>query len=308
MKFLKVSTAAVVPMGPFLDKTDGITLKADATCITDIDHATTGIFLIKNGTTGAIRHQNVTASVADAYGMMLVTLDTTDTNTLGRLRVCFAKAATYLPVWEDFQVLPAAIFDSLVTGTGGAIPNVAAGAVSGLPLNDASNAYTPKQVYDKVSGLTFTAAGKVDANALAINGVATTSVTTVNAVVGTTVGIDVAATGEVGLDFNNIKDATGAHTLTNITVPTVTAVGTLTTYTGNTPQSGDNYTVLAGVTFPALVGDQNSLVSLGSTIGAISAKTVKMTFTSGNDLDVNIQKVNDVALTGNGSTTPWGPV
>jgi hypothetical protein len=35
---------------------------------------------------------------------------------------------------------------------------------------------------------------------------------------------DVAATGEIGLDFDNIHDATGAHTLTNITVPTVTTV------------------------------------------------------------------------------------
>ena len=36
--------------------------------------------------------------------------------------------------------------------------------------------------------------------------------------------LDVAATGEAGLDFDNIKDATGAHTLTNITVPVTTAV------------------------------------------------------------------------------------
>lgn len=34
--------------------------------------------------------------------------------------------------------------------------------------------------------------------------------------------LDVASTGEAGLDFDNIKDASGAHTLTNITVPTVT--------------------------------------------------------------------------------------
>jgi len=40
--------------------------------------------------------------------------------------------------------------------------------------------------------------------------------------------LDVSATGEAGLDFDNIKDATGAHTLTNITVPVVTAVTGLT--------------------------------------------------------------------------------
>jgi hypothetical protein len=36
--------------------------------------------------------------------------------------------------------------------------------------------------------------------------------------------LDVSGTGEAGLDFANIKDATGAHTLMNITVPVVSAV------------------------------------------------------------------------------------
>lgn len=100
--------------GVFVDKADGVTLKTDATTITDIDHATTGIFLSKNGVAAAIRHQNVTASVADAYGMMKVTLDTTDTATVGTLDVLFAKAATYLPVHKTFMVLPANVYDSLM--------------------------------------------------------------------------------------------------------------------------------------------------------------------------------------------------
>jgi hypothetical protein len=110
--FLKQSTAATISFGPFVDKADGVTDKTGATCITDIDHATTGILLSKNGGTSAIRHQSVTASVTDSYCMMTVTLDTTDTNTLGRLRVLFSKAATYLPVQDDFIVIPADLFDT----------------------------------------------------------------------------------------------------------------------------------------------------------------------------------------------------
>ena len=53
--------------------------------------------------------------------------------------------------------------------------------------------------------------------------------------------LDVAATGEAGLDFANINQATGATTLTNIRIPNVTLVDTITTYTGNTPQTGDNF-------------------------------------------------------------------
>ncbi len=41
-------------------------------------------------------------------------------------------------------------------------------------------------------------------------------------------------------------------------------------------------------------------------IDAVKAKTDKMTYTSGNDLDVNVQKINDVTLVGDGSGTPMG--
>ena len=113
-QFLKQSTAATIMFGPFVDKTDGVTLEVGAGIITSIDHATTGIFLSKNGAAAAIRHQGVTASVLDAYGMFLVTLDTTDTGTVGTLDVLMAEAATFLPVHKTFMVLPANVYDSLM--------------------------------------------------------------------------------------------------------------------------------------------------------------------------------------------------
>jgi hypothetical protein len=57
------------------------------------------------------------------------------------------------------------------------------------------------------------------------------------------------------------------------------------------------------------VATATALATVDTEVGDIKAKTDKMTYTSGDDLDVNIQKVNDVALTGNGTVaTPWGPV
>jgi hypothetical protein len=111
---LKQSTAAHILFGPFVDKTNGVDLEVAAGIITSIDHATTGIFLSKNGGAAAIRHQNVTASVLDAYGYYQVHLDTTDTDTVGRLKVIMAEAATFLPVGDDFTVLPANVYDSLM--------------------------------------------------------------------------------------------------------------------------------------------------------------------------------------------------
>src|SRR3989304_9113453 len=113
-QFLKQSTAVTIMFGPFVDKTDGVTLETGAGIITSIDHATTGIFLSKKGAAAAIRSQAVTASVLDAYGMFKVALSTTDTNTAGTLDVLMAEAATFLPVHKSFMGLPANGFDSLM--------------------------------------------------------------------------------------------------------------------------------------------------------------------------------------------------
>ena len=108
---LRQSTSTVLSFGPFLDKTTGVDLEIGL--VSAIDHATTGILLSKNGGALTIRSQAVTASTYDAYGNYRVTLSTTDTNTLGTLRVQFIETATCLPVWQDFMVLPANVWDSL---------------------------------------------------------------------------------------------------------------------------------------------------------------------------------------------------
>jgi Uncharacterized protein conserved in bacteria len=113
--FLKQNTSKVISFGPFVSPSDGVTLVI--TLVSAIDHASTGIMLSKSGGAKAVRHATVTASTYDAYGDYLVTLDTTDTNTLGSLRVSFAAAASCCPVWRDFMVVPANVYDALVGGT-----------------------------------------------------------------------------------------------------------------------------------------------------------------------------------------------
>ena len=107
---LRQSTAVVIEFGPFLDKADGLALLSGLASA--IDHATTGIKLSKNGGTLAVRHATVTASTYDAHGCYKVTLDTTDTATLGTLRVIYTDPTTCLPVWQDFMVLTANAWDS----------------------------------------------------------------------------------------------------------------------------------------------------------------------------------------------------
>jgi hypothetical protein len=182
---------------------------------------------------------------------------------------------------------------------------------------------------------TPTVAGVPNVNAKTWNDLATVALPLIPTTAGRT--LDVAATGEAGLDFDNIKHATGSHTLTNVTVPVVTTVGTLTTYTGNTPQTGDVYpkvdteiatllTAAAAIqaktdNLPSDPADASdvaaALASLASTlatiasyidteVASIKAKTDSLTFTAAGAVDANVKRLNDVVLTGDGSATPFG--
>src|SRR6185503_2419005 len=154
---LRQSTAVVVQFGPALDKADGLTLLTGL--VSALDHGTTGIKLSKNGGTLTIRHATVTASSYDAHGCYKVTLDTTDTNTLGTLRVIYTDAATLLPIWQDFMVLPAVAWDALYASSGGALPaNMA--QILGTALTEGAGgqlAAGVKKVFD-VATPVFTAA------------------------------------------------------------------------------------------------------------------------------------------------------
>jgi hypothetical protein len=105
--YLKQSTTTNIKVGPFVDKTDGVTVESALTPT---------VQLSKNG--GALATRNsATATAHDANGWYTVELNTTDTNTLGRLQVAVTDAATHLPVLQNYTVLPANVFDSLIGGS-----------------------------------------------------------------------------------------------------------------------------------------------------------------------------------------------
>lgn len=104
---LKQSTVITVQLGPAVDKTDGVTEEIALAPTVEVS---------KNGAVFAAR-SSVTAIAHDQNGWYRVELDATDTNTLGRLVVKFDDAATHLPVWHEFLVVPANVYDSLVGGT-----------------------------------------------------------------------------------------------------------------------------------------------------------------------------------------------
>jgi hypothetical protein len=104
------STAVTVKLGPFVDDTNGNAVE-DGLTIQKAD-----VRLSKNG--GNMAAASADQGVADAgaphdeLGYYDVSLDATDTDTLGRLKVMVHESGA-LPVWQDFMVVPANVWDSL---------------------------------------------------------------------------------------------------------------------------------------------------------------------------------------------------
>jgi len=105
MVFVKQSTAVTLLIGPFVDEDDGKTAETGLT-ISQAD-----VRLSKNGGNMAQKN-NADACVHDELGYYTCALDTTDTNTLGVLKVMVHESGA-LPVWETCMVVTANVWDTL---------------------------------------------------------------------------------------------------------------------------------------------------------------------------------------------------
>lgn len=104
MNWLRQSTAVDVMLGPFLDSVDGNTIESGLT-ITQPD-----IRLSKNG--GAFAQKSAAQTLTHGEnGWYAANLSTTDTGTLGSLVVAVHESGA-LPVWREFMVVPANVYDS----------------------------------------------------------------------------------------------------------------------------------------------------------------------------------------------------
>lgn len=108
--WLKQSTAYTFRLGPFVDSTDGNTEENALTI------AYTDVYLSKNGGAFAAKNDTTNLTGTGANGHYTCVLNATDTGTLGMFRVlCHVSGA--LVVYKDFVILPANVYDSLVSGS-----------------------------------------------------------------------------------------------------------------------------------------------------------------------------------------------
>lgn len=270
-RWLRQSTSVDVPIGPFLDSTDGVTAETALT-ITQPD-----IRLKKNAAAWAQKAAAQTLT-HEENGYYEVTLDATDTDTLGLLRLAVNESGA-LPVWEDFLVVPANVWDSYFS-------------------TDLLQVDAQQWLGGTIATPTVTGVPEVDITH--INGTAEGS---------TQIRANVIQLGGVTQSLTDLKDFAddGYDPVTN-KVQGVVLTDTVTTYTGNTPQTGDSFARLgapAGASVSAdilaidnLVDDLESRLGTPSDLG--SGATV-----AANLVDIEAQ-TDDIGVAGAGLTAvPW---
>lgn len=103
-QWLRQDTPATIKVGPFVTATGAR--------LTSLNIPANAVLLSKNG--GALAAKSdTTAPTHDQAGIYTVALNSTDTNTGGRLVVTVAPQSNELPVWHEFLVLPDATYDGL---------------------------------------------------------------------------------------------------------------------------------------------------------------------------------------------------
>lgn len=312
---LRQSTAAqAVVIGPFVDSTDGNTAETGLT----IDAA--DIRLSKNGAN--IVGKNSGGGTHDELGYYTITLDATDTNTVGRLQLMVHEAGA-LPVYHEYEVLEEAAYDAIYAASADPkadinVATIDANAITATAI--AADALTAA----KIATGAFTAAKfAADAitstviadNAITANKIATGALTAakfaanaLDAVWSTTTRLLTAGTNIVlakGVGITGFNDLSAAQVnaevdtaITDAQLATAAAVADLPT--------NAELAIALGTADDAVLA---AVAVVDSNVDAIKVKTDALSFTVAGAVDANVQAVNDVTVVGTGIVgDEWGPI
>lgn len=125
MRFLRTNTAVIISVGPFYDKTDGVTPETALTItneritlVADTDDNAAPTLVLDNVTGATSGTSNdLNYITGQDNGMMQMELSAANTNRLGRMTLTITDAANHVPVFHEFMVLPAMIYDAFILGT-----------------------------------------------------------------------------------------------------------------------------------------------------------------------------------------------
>lgn len=122
MRFLRTNTAARVTVGPFFDKTDGVTPETALT-VTGckltfmVDDANVPTLVLDVAPTASGGSNDMVHVTGDDAGFYDLELAAANVNYLGRAMLAITDAATHCPVFHEFMIVPAMVYDSMFLGT-----------------------------------------------------------------------------------------------------------------------------------------------------------------------------------------------
>jgi hypothetical protein len=121
---LRSNTPVIITVGPFYDKTDGVTIETGLTIsneritlIAETDDGNPPTVVLNNitgATTGTSNDLNYIAGQSAGY--MQLELTAANTNRLGRMKLSITDAANHVPVFHEIEVIPATVYDAMVLG------------------------------------------------------------------------------------------------------------------------------------------------------------------------------------------------
>lgn len=122
MRYLKTNTATRVTVGPFLDKTDGITPEVALTATNEkltltVDDGGVPTLVLNATATASGGNNDFVHVSSDTAGFYDLELTAAQTNYVGRAMLAITYATDHCPVFHEFTILPANIYDSMIGGT-----------------------------------------------------------------------------------------------------------------------------------------------------------------------------------------------
>jgi hypothetical protein len=105
--FLKQNTAVTLLLGPFVESSDGITVK------TDLSIAASDVKLIKFGASALVAKNSAVAPEHVSNGYYSVHIDTSDTSVAGQFVIVIQKSGA-LPFEAAFTILTATSYGSMI--------------------------------------------------------------------------------------------------------------------------------------------------------------------------------------------------
>ncbi len=242
MRFLRTNTAIRLTVGPFLDKGDGVTPETSLTVTSCkltlmVDDANVPTLILDTAPTASGGANDMVHVTGDDAGFYDLELAAANVNYLGRAMLAITDAATHCPVFHEFMILPAMIYDSLVLGTdrldtntshwndlatvelplvpttAGRKLDVSAGGEAGV---DWANVGSPTTSL-ALTGTTIATTQKVDVETIKTQTVTCAAGVTVSPFVGNaTAAIVVDASGNANCDVKEINNST--TTVTNLAI------------------------------------------------------------------------------------------